>query len=342
MFRVVVVVCCIANAVAFSALPRTHRHVLGLSKPLRRNRNDAQLQMMSPLALSMPTKVALGIPIMYATMSFSEYFTHRYYQHTDYNRNSVMQFFANLFTSNKGHKIRGGGHVEHHAETLDDMSLRNDVRWIRSPAAVFLNADKYRGTAFSWWAGIISTLFYCSWNLTIDAYVFNSTPLLPLLLSFLRNQIVSMMFLQMLVTCTPFMRAIGWSTQATVAWIIPSLLTHTLVWNALHPAMHGLPDIGQWAQHLIVTSAVIDTHFERSIILEVVAGFLMCFLFFWHFLITLCPTPVHAGITEGPPGRWLSAFRNSKLFKWLELNHVGHHIVGTEANQSSLLITVES
>ena len=90
---------------------------------------------------------------MYATMSFSEYVTHRYYQHTDYNKNAVMQFFANLFTNNKGHKIRGGGHVEHHAETLDDMSLRNDARWVKSPAAVFLNADKYRGTAFSWWAG---------------------------------------------------------------------------------------------------------------------------------------------------------------------------------------------
>jgi hypothetical protein len=159
--RTAVVVCLFSSAVAFTKIG-VQSHVLGLSKSssalkkISCRRNDASsLQMMSPLALTMPAKVMLSLPIMYATMSFSEYVTHRYYQHTDYNKNAVMQFFANLFTNNKGHKIRGGGHVEHHAETLDDMSLRNDARWIRSPAAVFLNADKYRGTAFSWWAGTI-------------------------------------------------------------------------------------------------------------------------------------------------------------------------------------------
>jgi len=26
-------------------------------------------------------------------------------------------------------KTRGGGHVEHHAETLDDMTLKTDAKW---------------------------------------------------------------------------------------------------------------------------------------------------------------------------------------------------------------------
>jgi hypothetical protein len=29
-------------------------------------------------------------------------------------------------------KIKGGGHVEHHAETYDDMSLKKDEKWRRT------------------------------------------------------------------------------------------------------------------------------------------------------------------------------------------------------------------
>ena len=47
-------------------------------------------------------------------------------------------------------RAQGGGHVEHHAETLDDMSLRATPQWRKSSTAVTLNDDKYRGTAFSW------------------------------------------------------------------------------------------------------------------------------------------------------------------------------------------------
>ena len=205
--------------------------------------SSSSLQMSLPV-FAMPMKVALAVPIMYASMSVSEYITHRYYQHTDFNRNPIMQALANLFTANKGFKVKGGGHVEHHAETLDDMSLKNDERWIKSPAAKALDSDKYRGTAFTWSVTII-------------------------------------MFVQLWMTCSPFMSFLGWSSKGTVGWVIPSLLAHTLVWNALHPAMHGLPD---------------------------------------------------PNIFEGPPGFLLASFRNSKLFKWLELNHVGHHFVGGLGN----------
>ena len=32
-------------------------------------------------------------------------------------------------------KVKGGGHVEHHAETYDDMSLKTDEKWMNTPAA---------------------------------------------------------------------------------------------------------------------------------------------------------------------------------------------------------------
>ena len=70
--------------------------------------------------------------------------THRYYQHAEFNKDSILQ---KLFF---GLKISGGGHVEHHAETLDDMSLKTDARWLKTPAAMVLNSDPYRGTAFTW------------------------------------------------------------------------------------------------------------------------------------------------------------------------------------------------
>lgn len=205
----------------------------------------AHSRVQAPLQAA-PLAYAAGVPIMYSLMSFSEYITHRYYQHADYNRNRLMQAVASMLLRNggKGHKVRGGGHVEHHAETLDDMSLKSDERWAKSPAAKSLDADPYRGTAFTW-------------------------------------TVTGLMFLQLLVTCVPVMSLLGFTPLATVGWIVPSLAIHTLVWNALHPAMHGLPDIS---------------------------------------------------ITEGPPASLLARFRSSKLFRFLELNHVGHHVVGGVGN----------
>jgi hypothetical protein len=179
--------------------------------------------------------VAKTVPVMYSLMSFNEYITHRYYQHTD------LGIFKRLF----GIKLSGGGHVEHHAETRDDMSLKtNDPRWMKSPAALMLDADVYRGTAFSW-------------------------------------SVTGIMFIQLLLTCVPVMHVLGWSLMASIGWIIPYLGLHTLVWNALHPAMHGLPDIGA---------------------------------------------------SEGPPAALFARFRTSKLFQFLENNHIGHHVVGGRGN----------
>ena len=131
-------------------------------------------------------------------MSLSEYITHRFYQHAEFNRSRFVQFVASFILQNqgKGFKIKGGGHVEHHAETLDDMSLKNDERWLKSPAALTLNSDPYRGTAFTW-------------------------------------KVTFFMFIQLLITCIPVMGWLGFSPLATVGWIVPFLTVHTLIWIAL-------------------------------------------------------------------------------------------------------------
>jgi len=115
------------------------------------------------MALGGAVKWVLAAPVMYALMSINEYATHRWYQHEEFNRDHAFQrfcqdvaaFFAKrpkLLKDGRRNmiKLKGGGHVEHHAETYDDMSLKKDERWRRTPAAASLDEDKFRGTAFSW------------------------------------------------------------------------------------------------------------------------------------------------------------------------------------------------
>jgi hypothetical protein len=47
-------------------------------------------------------------------------------------------------------KVTGGGHIEHHAETLDDMSIKTDDKWLASVPAKMLETSTYRGTAFEY------------------------------------------------------------------------------------------------------------------------------------------------------------------------------------------------
>ena len=70
-----------------------------------------------------------------------------------------------------------------------------------------LNDDKWRGTAFTW-------------------------------------EVTAMMCLQCVPTIFPaFALILGWTPLATLALFLPSILFHGLVWNALHPNMHGLEDV---------------------------------------------------------------------------------------------------
>merc|ERR1719353_1596808 len=103
-----------------------------------------------------------ALPTMYALMSANEYMTHRYFQHLEFNRPETFPELKRLIAAVTGDpvapKLSGDGHVEHHAETYDDMSLKSDERWRRTPASMSLDDDDYRGTAFHWKATGIMTL----------------------------------------------------------------------------------------------------------------------------------------------------------------------------------------
>jgi len=145
-----------------------------------------------------------GIPLMYGLMSANEYVTHRYYQHNEVGKLEVYQTLRKM---DKIPKLDGGGHIEHHAETYDDMSLKTDNPvWMASAPAQRMVGNKYRGTAFTW-------------GVTRD------------------------MCLQCIPTVFPAFALLGWSVPATLALWLPSMILHGLVWNALHPNMHGLPDV---------------------------------------------------------------------------------------------------
>ena len=112
-----------------------------------------------------------------------------------------------LVASPKVPNVRGGGHVEHHAETLDDMTLKTDARWRATKVAKSLDDDVYRGTAFTW-------------------------------------SVTGAMTIQMLFTTLPvFMGLLRFRFVTTMAILLPGMLVHALVWNALHPNMHALPDV---------------------------------------------------------------------------------------------------
>lgn len=189
--------------------------------------------------------VAAG-PVMYGLMSVNEYVTHRYYQHTDFNKSGPLQAIAALIYGGKDKvpRVLGGGHVEHHAETLDNMMLRTDQRWRESAPAKKLDSDPYRGTAFTW-------------------------------------QVSGLMLLQMLPTTLPVYHLMGFSLPTTFAILLPAMAIHALIWNALHPNMHGLPDV------------------------PLSVGF---------------PSSVFAGL------------RNTPYFRYLYVNHEGHHVAGGQAN----------
>jgi len=137
--------------------------------------------------------------------------THRYFQHLEFNRPDSLLWLKNIITKVSGtpqneQKVPGDGHVEHHAETYDDMSLKNDERWRSNSVAKSLDDDEYRGTAFHWSATLIMTT-------------------------------------QMLPSVLPTYALMGWSLPETIAILIPSMFVHAVVWNAIHVPMHGLAPV---------------------------------------------------------------------------------------------------
>jgi len=224
--RCLVAVTCVTSAAAFApaAVAARAPHAAAV-------RPSAALPMARPLPaartsepemfLSIP-KVLISIPTLYALMSVNEYATHRWYQHEEFNRDHAFnRLVQNILHWAKGRpltvergkstvrnvvKIFGGGHVEHHAETYDDMSLKKDPKWRATKAALSLDKDVFRGTAFTW-------------------------------------TVTAMMTGQMLPTTLPVFALLGFSLLETFAVLLPGMLIHALVWNMLHPPMHGLPDV---------------------------------------------------------------------------------------------------
>ncbi|CAJ1456942.1 unnamed protein product [Effrenium voratum] len=98
--------------------------------------------------------------------------------------------------------FQGDGHVEHHRETNDDMTLD-----IEPGREVVLDLDNpYRGTSFPW------------------------------------DGTVKMTSAVMLLAY-PTLSFLGWPGYVIIPVVVAALLLHALVWNALHPNMHGLPDV---------------------------------------------------------------------------------------------------
>ena len=159
----VLVACCAVGASAFSSPAMLRRPQPAHSRPASAVALPAASRSAAPAMFLPLSKVLISIPTLYALMSVNEYATHRWYQHEEFNRDHALQRFCMrvaywvkgrplLLEGGRKNliKIFGGGHVEHHAETYDDMSLKKDPRWRKTKAAASLDTDRFRGTAFTW------------------------------------------------------------------------------------------------------------------------------------------------------------------------------------------------
>lgn len=155
----------------------------------------------SSSALDLPIGMAetvVGLAALYAIMSMAEYVYHRYFQHLGLNKVGAVRTVRKTFKLNT---FQGDGHVEHHRETLDDMTL--DVEPGRE---LVLDIDPFRGTSFPWHGTL-------------------------------------KMFIGVFLLAFPTLTFLGWSAQVIVPVVVSAMLFHALLWNALHPHMHGLPDV---------------------------------------------------------------------------------------------------
>ena len=87
--------------------------------------------------------------------------------------------------------------------TISRLS-QNGREWKNTPAAKSLDSDAYRGTGFTWMTSFI-------------------------------------MMIQMCISVIPiYTMGLGFTLSSTFAMLLPAMFLHALVWNALHPNMHGL------------------------------------------------------------------------------------------------------
>jgi len=144
----------------------------------------------------------LGILILYAILSFTEYAYHRYLQHLDVG-NFEMELYKKTRSALKFPTSGGNLHLAHHRETGRCMQVDLTKEFGCDAEDSF---NVYRGTSMT---GLSVAKLTCT--VMLQAY-----PLLSLL---------------------------GWSDFAIVTVVPAACILHGLVYNTLHPDMHGIPDV---------------------------------------------------------------------------------------------------
>ena len=118
-------------------------------------------------------------------------------------------------------------HLEHHIETNNDMTLKKDEKWLNSLSYKKLSNDYYRGTAFSY----KSTL---------------------------------LMIIQMIITSYPIFYLINFTFRQFLILLIPIMILHAIIWNTIHPNMHGLNDVN-WNYGFISLPFIKNTSYYKYI-----------------------------------------------------------------------------
>jgi len=138
-----------------------------------------------------------GLAVLYVVLSFTEYAYHRFVQHLELNN---VPFYQIARKAIGAPAVAPDFHINHHRETLQDMSIDP------LPRKVWPEATAQRGTAATWWSfAKMSTCIF------MPAY--------------------------------PLLSLVGWSLPIAVLAVLAATLLHLMMYNSLHPQLHGLPDV---------------------------------------------------------------------------------------------------
>jgi hypothetical protein len=111
-------------------------------------------------------------------------------------------------------------------------------------------SDPWRGTAFTWpstalmFVQCIPTVFPVFALLGTVKAIMSLFAFIIFFFTFSTHYFISPMILYMLqFFFLIIFLSTGWSLPATSLFYFLSMTLHGLVWNTIHPAMHGLPDV---------------------------------------------------------------------------------------------------
>ena len=109
------------------------------------------------------------------------------------------------------------------------------------------------------------------------------------------------MCVQMLFTVLPiYLGFLQFSLAKTMAIFLPSMALHVLVWNALHPNMHGLPEISAFeGPPAKVLSFLRGSKFFKYLYV-IVRGLVCCMFSYDCYSILLLSYSILSGALESP------------------------------------------